>query len=284
MTRFLTGNELNFELENLFNEAKRNIVIISPYIKLHERYKSVLLTKIKNPEIGITILFGKNEDNLSKSLKQNDFEFFKQFPKIEIRYEKRLHAKYYANETTAILTSMNLYGFSQNNNIEAGILIESSIKGTLTGENQIDIDSWEYFKIVVEQSELLFEKSPIFEKKNLLSTKKFIGSEIVFDKLSGFLKTESPKKQFNEKERKIEIKIPAKKESFGFCIRSGKKITFNPEKPMTYESFKKWNEYQDAEYPEKYCHLTGEKSRGKTCVSKPILNKNWQKAKKEFNL
>ncbi|QOW10173.1 hypothetical protein Q73A0000_07255 [Kaistella flava (ex Peng et al. 2021)] len=122
MATFLTGNDLNAQLENLFEYADDYIILISPYIKLHDRYASALKAKKDNPNLKITVVFGKNEDDFSKSMKQEDFNFFKDFPNIEIRYEKRLHAKYYANESAAILTSMNLYNFSQDNNIEAGVL------------------------------------------------------------------------------------------------------------------------------------------------------------------
>ena len=283
MAKFLKGNELNAELEKIFETAENQIILISPYIKLHDRYKSTLLTKKDNPRLEITILFGKNEDNLSKSMKQTDFDFFKQFPNIEILYEKRLHAKYYTNETKALLTSMNLYGFSQNNNIEAGVLMESSFKGSFTGENEMDNASWEYFKIVLEQAELLFEKKPIFEKKNLLSSKKYIKSEISVDKLSDFFSNNEYKKIYRKKEKK-ENKTHNIEKKIGYCIRTGVEIPFNIEKPMSYEAYKMWSKYKDPDYPEKYCHFSGEPSNGETSVSKPILKKNWNKAKKKYNL
>ena len=109
MAKFLTGNELNSELEKILEGAEEQIILISPYIKLHDRYASTLRTKLNNHKLEITIVFGKNEDDMSRSMKQDDFNFFKEFPNIQIRYEKRLHAKYYASESAAILTSMNLY-------------------------------------------------------------------------------------------------------------------------------------------------------------------------------
>ena len=285
MAKFLKGNELNSELEKVFENAESQIILVSPYIKLHDRYKSSLLTKIENPNIEITILFGKNEDDLSKSMKQDDFDFFKQFPNIEIKYEKRLHAKYYANETRAILTSMNLYGFSQNNNIEAGVLMENSLKGSITGGNELDSNSWDYFSVVLEQSELLFERKPVFEKKNLLSSRKYVKSEIKVDKLSDFFKNVSSKKVNKKKEPKTsKNEILTKAVNSGFCIRTGNEITFNIEKPMNYESFKMWNKYKDADYSEKYCHFSGELSNGQTSVNKPVLNKNWENAKDKFNI
>lgn len=48
MAEFLKGNELNSELEKIFEDAGYSIILISPYIKLHDRYKSSLLTKLEN--------------------------------------------------------------------------------------------------------------------------------------------------------------------------------------------------------------------------------------------
>jgi len=289
MARFLKGNELNSEIEKLFENAENQIILISPYIKLHDRYCSTLLTKLQDPNLEIIVLFGKNEDDLSKSMKQKDFNFFKQFPNIEILHEKRLHAKYYSNERKAIITSMNLYGYSQNNNIEVGILMETSFKGQFTGDNDIDAKSWEYFSTVLEQAELLFKKEPLFEKKNILSSRKYVKSEIIIDKLSDFFNNKKYEKVYKKKKTiqqpkiKEETKKQTEKES-GFCIRTGKEIPFNIEKPLSYEAFKMWNKYKDANFPEKYCHFSGELSNGKTSVNKPILNKNWKKAKAKYNL
>jgi len=289
MARFLKGNELNSEIEKIFENAETQIILISPYIKLHDRYCSTLLSKLQDPNLEIIVLFGKNENDLSKSMKQQDFDFFKQFPNIEILHEKRLHAKYYSNENKAIITSMNLYGYSQNNNIEVGILMESSFKGQFTGDNDIDATSWEYFSTVLEQAELLFKKEPIFEKKNILSSRKYVKSEIVVDKLSAFFNNKKYEKVYKKKtqSKKLKTKTETKKlteKNIGFCIRTGKEIPFNIEKPMSYEAFKMWNKYKDADYSEKYCHFSGEFSNGKTSVNKPILNKNWKKAKEKYNL
>lgn len=164
MAKFLKGNELNAELEKILESAKKQIFLISPYIKLHPRYKSSLRVFMNVPDIEIIVLFGKNEDDITKSIQKEDLEFLIQFPNIKIRYEKRLHAKYYANEHKGLLTSMNLYDFSQNNNIEAGILLENSIRGSITGANELDDSTSKYFNVVMEQSKLLYHKEPKYEK------------------------------------------------------------------------------------------------------------------------
>jgi hypothetical protein len=282
MATFLTGNDLNAQLENLFEYADEYIILISPYIKLHDRYASALKAKKDNPNLKIIVVFGKNEDDFSKSMKQEDFNFFKDFPNIEIRYEKRLHAKYYANESSAILTSMNLYNFSQDNNIEAGVLTNrKGILGSITSQDTLENDAAGYFQRVIEQSDLLFLKEPKFESTMLGLSRRYTNSVIETDKLSDF---------FNNK---LKVDTSFKKDNFipkqatkqmGFCIRTGTQIPFNPKLPMCDTAFQSWKKFSNNEYPEKYCHFSGEPSNGETSFSKPILRKNWTKAKETYKL
>ncbi len=282
MATFLTGNDLNAQLENLFEYADEYIILISPYIKLHDRYASALKAKKDNPNLKIIVVFGKNEDDFSKSMKQEDFNFFKDFPNIEIRYEKRLHAKYYANESSAILTSMNLYNFSQDNNIEAGVLTNrKGILGNITSQDTLEDDAAVYFQRVIEQSDLLFLKEPKFESTMLGLSRRYTNSKTETDKLSDF---------FNNK---LKADTSFKKDTFipkqatkqmGFCIRTGTQIPFNPKLPMCDIAFQSWKKFSNNEYPEKYCHFSGEPSNGETSFSKPILRKNWTKAKETHKL
>ncbi len=198
MAKFLTGNELNSEVERLFENANELIVLISPYIKLHQRYAATLKSKLDNPRLKIIVVFGKNEDDFSKSMKHEDFNFFKAFPNVEVRYEKRLHAKYYANESSAVITSMNLYSFSQDNNIEAGVYTKKTLLENLAGSlgvEDLDQQAWQYFDRVIDQSELLFKKTPQYEKVLMGLSKKYNSSVIEVDTLSSFFE--------NSKERKM---------------------------------------------------------------------------------
>ncbi|OFY85028.1 MAG: hypothetical protein A3F72_04580 [Bacteroidetes bacterium RIFCSPLOWO2_12_FULL_35_15] len=229
MAKFLTGNELNSELEKLFESADEQIILISPYIKLHDRYASTLRTKKDNPKMKIIIVFGKNEEDLSRSMKQEDFNFFKEFPNIEIRYEKRLHAKYYSSESSAILTSMNLYNFSQDNNIEAGVMTKATLLGSLasnlmtfvTDEDGFDTTAQAYFLRVIEQSELLFKKEPEYESIMLGLSKKYKSSRTEVDKLTDFFankpKYENNSRKDNSEKKPIvnEIKTEEKTETVG---------------------------------------------------------------------
>lgn len=293
MAKFLTGNKLNSELSHLLEKADETIILISPFIKLHDRYASILRTKKENPKIEIKVVFGKNEDDLSKSMKKEDFDFFKEFPNIQIRYEKRLHAKYYASESSAILTSMNLYSFSQDNNIEAGVMTKATLLGNITNvinEDSFDGQAWEYFGRVIEQSKLLFHKVPKFDKGKLGTGlgKKYLLSDIEVDLLSDFFNNKTKydsnnKKPFIKKDR-IENVKNNKMVTNGYCIRTCVEIPFNVKKPLSNSAYKQWNKYGDSNYAEKFCHFSGEDSNGETSVNRPILKKNWRKAKEQFDL
>lgn len=282
MATFLTGNDLNAQVENLFEFADEYIILISPYIKLHDRYASALKAKKENYDLKIIVVFGKNEDDFSKSMKQEDFNFFKDFPNIEIRYEKRLHAKYYANESSAILTSMNLYNFSQDNNIEAGVLTNrKGILGSFTSQDTLENDAAGYFERVIEQSDLLFLKEPKFESTMLGLSRRYTNSVIETDKLSDFFSNKLKTGNTFKKDTFIPKQTT---KQMGFCIRTGTQIPFNPKLPMCDTAFQSWKKFSNNDYPEKYCHFSGESSNGETSFSKPILRKNWTKTKETHKL
>ena len=275
MAEFVKGSKLNSEIESIFENASKSIVIISPYIKLHSRFIEILKCKKEDPNIEIIIVFGKNEDNLSKSINEEDVKFLAEFPNISIKHEPRLHAKYYSNETTSVLSSMNLYDYSQNNNIEFGIVTKTSFLGSIAGNtaSSLDKDANEYFTSVIKKSKYVFKKVPKFESKILSFTKKYIKSEVEINSIFDIFKT-TPKQETKPIHKEINI---SKKN--GYCIRTGEEIEYNIKMPFSPKAYRSWEKFKNEEYPEKYCHYSGEKSDGETSFSKPILKKNWRKSK-----
>lgn len=279
MAKFLKGNALNAAIEEIFDGCEKQLIIVSPFIKLHSRFINSLKAKKGLDKLEIKILFGKNEKDISKSFNQEDFDFLKEFPNIEIRYNEHLHAKYYSNENRAVLSSMNLYEYSQNNNIEFGILTNPNLITSLTSSftgNSLDDEAYSYFQQVLQDSDLLFNRKPDYESKYGGIQKSYITSETLHDDLSSRL-ISKPKKQ---KVTKSHSKPSEEKQSVkvGYCIRTGEEINFNPEKPMTNKAYKMWSKFGDKAYQEKYCHYSGETSNGETTLAKPILRKYWKKA------
>ena len=263
MAKLLTGNDLNFAIENLFLKATEEIIIISPYIKLHKRIKDILRKRQKD-NIKIIIVFGKNYEDKTKSLSIADLSFFKKFIDVEVRYEERLHAKFYANEKTSIITSMNLYDFSMENNIEFGVLSHRSsfLKGmvnALSDSKSLDEQASYHVLNVIENAELIYNKQAIFERKFL--KKQYVKSKVKVNKVKEYL---VPTELYQKKE---------KKGKSGYCIRTGKEIPFNLDRPFTLEAYKSWTQYKNPTYPEKFCHKTGKASYGKTSMKNPVLKK-----------
>ena len=184
MAKFVTGKELIKQVDTIIHEAKKELLVISPYIKLDDYFKKQLFKKHKgNSELHILIAFGKNENNLQKSLTKEDLEYFKDFPNISIVYIPNLHAKYYANENKGIITSINLYDHSFKNNVEFGVVSESK----LIGGSSIDKDAWESSMKILKEGYAVFIRRPNYKKKYWIA-KDYTGSNNLLDLTENLVK------------------------------------------------------------------------------------------------
>lgn len=276
MAEFLKDSKLISAIEELIDKADDYLWLISPYIQLHDRIKDRLRLKKEKQNLHIIVVFGKNEADANKSLSKEDFEFLKNFPNIFIGYEKRLHAKYYASEDFSIITSMNLHQFSQNNNIEAGIKLKSNKWFSSSNDGDVNVDAYNYFLDIIDNCQEIFNKESKFKSGLLGLTSNYSHSEVIADNSEGFFRLKDDFKGTKYSIRKKRETLQDVKQ--GFCIRTGKPIPFNPKRPMSDEAWKTWNQFKDVNYPEKYCHYSGEPSNGETSYSKPIMRKNWNKA------
>lgn len=244
MAKFLDTTGVSYHLQQLINKASERLVLISPYLKINERIKQSIEDK-NRLKIDIRVVYGKNE------LQPDENNWLKSMKSVRTSFCKDLHAKCYLNENEAIITSMNLYEFSQINNNEMGIYIEKN-------------NDPELFKDIYEEASRLIR----------------ISDEII---VSVEKATTNEKQSANNQTKASSEKKPSAILN-GFCIRTGTTIPFNVEKPMSYDAFKSWSKYSDPNYAERFCHFSGEPSNGETSVSRPILKKNWKKAKETHNL
>jgi hypothetical protein len=75
----------------------------------------------------------------------------------------------------------------------------------VTGEDSFDNQAWTYFKRVIEQSDLLFYKTPQYENAYLGLTKKYIESKVEVDKLTDFF-ADKPKVESKYRKESFEKK------------------------------------------------------------------------------
>jgi len=203
-----------------------------------------LLTYRNNKDKITTVVFGKQE------LNPNEMEFLRGLRFVILKYNEDLHAKCYVNDDKMIITSLNLYEFSMANNKEMGVLIDKN-----------DPADVQLFEDAYKEVEYIKETSQRFE-------------------------LDTSKKQTETKTPKTQSSSSQAKTQNGYCIMTGVEIPFNVEKPLSAESYNKFKEVinKDPNLPGKYCHFSGEPSNGENSFEKPVLRKNWKKAKEIHKL
>ena len=63
-------------------------------------------------------------------MKYESSQIIKDFSNIEILYEPRLHAIYYATGNSGLISCLNLHEPSQNENFEIGVLTKTNLIGS----------------------------------------------------------------------------------------------------------------------------------------------------------
>jgi len=117
MAKFLNTSGTNYYLEELIKNASDRLILISPFLKLNDRIKELLEDK-NRLKIDVRIVYGKSE------LQPEEINWLKELTFVRTSFCKNLHAKCYINEDSCIITSLNLYEFSQINNNEMGVFID----------------------------------------------------------------------------------------------------------------------------------------------------------------
>ena len=117
MPEFHTTAGVSYHLEEIIKRAETSVLLISPYLKTNDRIREVIEAR-SHEGLDIRIVYGK------KDIDPKEQAWIASVPTVRTAFCENLHAKCYLNERTALLTSMNLYEFSQVNNTEMGILVD----------------------------------------------------------------------------------------------------------------------------------------------------------------
>ena len=127
MARFLNTSATNYFLEELIKAARERLIVISPFLKFNDRIRELLEDKDRM-KIDVRIVYGKSE------LAPHEINWLRSLDYVRTSFCQNLHAKCYLNESAAIITSMNLYDFSQVNNNEMGVFIKRDEEAELYRE------------------------------------------------------------------------------------------------------------------------------------------------------
>jgi hypothetical protein len=118
MAKYLDTSQISSELMQLLKEAKERIILVTYSLQVNTQIQERLKTKSKIGTLAeITLIYGNTKP------KKAELEWMSEIDDLKVWQKKNLHAKCYINENKAIISSMNLYDYSQTTNVEMGFLI-----------------------------------------------------------------------------------------------------------------------------------------------------------------
>ncbi len=277
MAEFLITQEVSSHIIRLIDNAKKGIILVSPYLSFNDHIKNSL--RLKNKEgLDIRIVYGK-KTQLSIEL----IEWLNSQDHIRVKFFKELHAKCYLNEYEAIITSMNLLDVSAERNHEMGIYVTTETDPELFKEIHKDIQK---LYRISEKADLQPEdvkmKTGIIDKSvSKRSGQDFIDTSRTETTSSRANKTfeknpakPSPKKNRppQQKETRIKSRRPENKSDFSiyyinneddekrYCIRCKKVDERIRPKVFCLDCFHEWdaeNGTEDEKDHERFCHFCG---------------------------
>jgi len=236
VAKFLDTTGVSYHLQQLINQSQDTLILISPYLKVNERLRQSLDDKDRM-KIDIRVVYGKNE------LQPDQINWLRSLKFVRTSFCENLHSKCYLNESEAIVTSMNLYEFSQVNNQEMGIYV------TKVDDPQL------YDEIYSEARRLIRISDEV-----RLSVEKVVEPENTPVAKPGDKKTKNSEK--------------------GFCVRCKKEIELNPSVPYCVECYKSWKKYENYTYQEKWCHICGKDNV--STIKKPVCIDCYKQRKELF--
>ncbi|WP_299052496.1 phospholipase D family protein [uncultured Polaribacter sp.] len=232
MAKFLNTRKAVSEIEDLIRNAETRLILISPYLKLSKDFKELLTYRNSKDKI-TTVIFGKQE------LNPNEMKFLQGLRFVILKYNQDLHAKCYLNDDKMIITSLNLYEFSINNNKEMGVLVDLNVES----DKELFEDAYKEIDFIDETSER-FEFTSISEV--VKTEKKETQQKIINSSSSKLLTTKELAQTTGLSSRKVnswltDNKLMYKKEDDWLTTKRGKEIG-GIEKSGQYGQFIIWPE------------------------------------------
>lgn len=233
MAEFLTTRGIGSKIENIINSAENRVTLISPFVKIPDSLFQCL-KDASSRKVKIALVYGKKElePDVKSQLEQLGSN-------LSLYFLEKLHAKCFFNEDYMVITSMNLYDFSELNNEEMGVLIGA------------------------KEDEKIFKDAERKAQSIINSAEKIKLGGSVLDTIV--------------KEMKSMAESISAAEFVGHCIRCKTSIEYNPEKPLCDDCFPKWAEYGNPDHKEKFCHSCGKPAS--TTKARPLCPSCYNKSR-----
>jgi hypothetical protein len=249
MAKFLTTASTTSAVEDIINNAQKNLVLISPYIKIPGNlYQNLRSADTRG--INTTLVYGKKRDIDQDTKVQLD-----SLKHISVHFLENLHAKCYFNEESMVITSMNLYDYSEKNNREMGILLTRKDDSEIYNQA---FDEYQRLLMFTEANRLTNNYTIPNSKPTQVATVKKLKIHSTGSILS----------------RPLSELFGGKK---GYCIRCRKRIDYDLNKPFCSECYPQVK--QNAQnHKANYCFECG--ARTIATLSQPLCNPCYKKLRR----
>lgn len=254
MAKFLTTTGIASEIENAIRNTQQWLVLVSPYLQFSQNFVE-RLRDADRKNVMIYIVYRSENLGLEQANLLTDIK------NLKLYHCNNLHAKCYMNEQCGIITSMNLYEYSEKKNREIGVLYSinedkniydeayAEIKSIIGNSNAINLHSIIEGKQPIIPPKLV---EPTFPVKNVKSESKQTSLGQILGSIVGGISSVTTNLILNKE---------------GYCLRCGDKIKYGLDKPLCSSCYQLWAIYSNEDYQETYCHTCGKKSR--TSMAKP---------------
>jgi hypothetical protein len=259
MAEFLTTTGVSHHLERMIDQAGKWLLLVSPFLRTNPVIRQQLGHKFASP-FPAWIVYGKSEMN------KDEEAWWKKFPNSHLGFLDNLHAKCYLSEAVAIVTSMNLYDFSQQNNNEMGILL------TRESDRELYESVLKYAGRMIAYSNAPKEAKEKWAKISGpvdQTASKGVTGQSILERIMG----SKPAQSQDQWVRKTKS-APVKKR-IGYCIRCQEQIKPDLELPFCSAHRNSWLEWENPDYSENYCYACGEPIE--TSQRKPLCNNCYRK-------
>lgn len=197
----INPNEIGAKISTLIAESNDKFIAVSPYIDLSEWRKIIInLERAVNRGVVIDLYF--------RELKEKDFQILSDIG-VNLFKIKGLHTKLYINENEVIVSSMNLYEFSDLYSIDIAMHFD---------ENSEYNKIYDYFEKYISSKKEKQKYNSKKAKRNLKElhkylTDRFLGHKINYTKSYLFSKNLNPIFDLFIESSKIGFKYPQKNPS-----------------------------------------------------------------------
>ena len=239
----LLTHQIPGKIIEIIQESTEYCFLVTPYFQPWPILERELEKSAKDNK-KLIFIFRNQEDAIQR------FSYLNEEYGYDVIFLERLHTKLYLNEKTSLITSMNLYDSSKENNFEIGYCFEGRQYSKDLKKQIIDDD-------ILKNNPYILQGRYFNELEEKQREAQFKGENNFYNNTSfGYQK------------------------NTGKCIRCGTTIQYNESKPLCKDCFDEWSRFGNPEYRERYCHKCGKQDNWSVIT---IANPLCQECKSKFS-